>query len=77
MGAGQEFHPAHSGQVQGAEVELRAGGGIVHGHAIEQHQEMVCLGAAQPRLRDGAAIAGRREREPGQRPQRVGAVEYG
>ena len=75
LGPGEELQLADAGEGQGREIELRAARRIVQRHAVEQHQQMIGLRPAHPRLGKRPATAGRGKREARQRTQRINAEQ--
>ena len=55
--AGQQLGATNAGGIQCAEIELRAGRWVVDRNAVDQHEQVVGLGAAQSRLRQRTAVA--------------------
>jgi hypothetical protein len=73
VGAGQKLQAVHAGQVQVGEVEARIRGRVHDLDAVQQHQQVVCLGASDPDLGERAQAASGIDRKARQVPERIGA----
>ena len=71
--AGQEFDGGTGERHEMGEVVLRAVGGVVHLHAVDEHQGVVRLRAAQARLGDPAEAPGLADGQVGKLAQGIHA----